>query len=140
MHTSSTPSTSRFTLPRLLAQLPRPGRTFTPEEVRLRLRSDDTAHPRTAAVHAAAARCGVWSTLLSEKLALDMGRSATRLPTVIHWYRQGIPSAEIGRRLSYFGGAWDAERAIDVASELIARTLNECAGASVWDRLSGVRG
>ena len=86
---------------------------------------DDTLHPRTALVHAAAARCGVWITLLPEKVAFDLGRSAARLPTVIFWYRQGIPSSEIGRRLSHFGGAWDAERAIGVAAELIARTLNE---------------
>jgi hypothetical protein len=125
VQSSSTPSTSRFTLPRLLAQLPRPARTFSPEEVRLRLQLDDTGHPRTAAVHAAAARCGVWSALLPEKMARDLGRSAARLPTVIYWYRQGIPSAEIGRRLWHFGDTWDAERAIGAASQLIARALNE---------------
>jgi hypothetical protein len=129
MHPSSNPSTSRFSvslsLPRLLAQLPRPARTYTPEEVRLRLQLDDTGHPRTAAVHAAAAHCGLWSTLLTEKVAFDLGRSAARLPTIVYWYRQGIPPHEIGRRLSRFGGAWDAERAFGVAAELIARTLND---------------
>jgi hypothetical protein len=130
MHPSSTnssnPSTSRFTLlPRLLAQLPRPTRTYTPEEVRLRLQLDDSGHPRTAAVHAAAARCGIWFSLLPEKVALDLGRTAHRLPTVVYWYRQGVPPLEIGRRLSPFGGAWDANRAIRVASELIARALNQ---------------
>jgi hypothetical protein len=126
MHPSPNPSTSRFSLnlPRLLAQLPRPVRTYTPEEVRLRLQLDDTEDPRTSAVHAAAARCGIWSTLLPEKVAFDLGRSATRLPTVIYWYRQGVSAHEIGRRLSRFGGAWDADRAIGVASELIARALN----------------
>jgi hypothetical protein len=123
--TSSTqPSTSRFTLPRLLAQLPRPARPYTAEEVRLRLQLDDTQHPRTAAVHAAAAQCGIWARLLPDKLALDLGRAAHRLPTVVYWYRQGIPPHEIGRRLSQFGGAWDADRAFDVATQLIARALN----------------
>jgi hypothetical protein len=123
--TSSTqPSTSRFTLPRLLAQFPRPARPYTAEEVRLRLQLDDTRHPRTAAVHAAAAQCGNWSRLLPDKLALDLGRTAHRLPTVVFWYRQGIPPHEIGRRLSRFGGAWDADRAFDVAAQLIARALN----------------
>jgi hypothetical protein len=129
MHPSSNPSTSRFAfalnLPRLLAQLPRPAQTYTPEEVRRRLQLDDMVHPRTAAVHAAAAHCGRWSALLPEKVAIDLGRSAARLPTVVYWYRQGIPPHEIGRRLSRFGGAWDADRAFGVAAELIARALNE---------------
>jgi len=117
---------SRFilNLPRLLAQLPRPARTFTPEEVRLRLQLDNTGHPRTAAVHAAAARSGIWASRLPEKVAFDLGRSATRLPTVVYWYRQRLPAHEIGRRLSHFGSAWDADRAIAVASQLIASTLN----------------
>src|ERR1700694_3181336 len=131
MHPSSNPSTSRFTLLRLLAQLPRPIRTYTPKEVRLRLQSDDMEHPRTAAVHAAAAQSGIWSSLLSEKVAFDLGRSAARLPTVVYWYRQGVPSHEIGQRLSRFGGAWDADRAIGVASELIARALNEGSVVSI---------
>jgi hypothetical protein len=41
------------------------------------------------------------------------------------WYRQGVPPHEIGRRLSRFGGAWDAEQAIEVAAALIARALNQ---------------
>jgi hypothetical protein len=68
--------------------------------------------------------CGVWSSLLPEKLSFDLGRTAARLPTVVYWYSKGVPSEEIGRRLSPFGGAWDAERAINIATELIARTLN----------------
>jgi hypothetical protein len=130
MQPISHPSTWRFALPRLLAQFPRPARTFTPDEVRTRLQLDDTAHPRTVAVHAAAAQSSVWSSLLSEKSAFDLGRSASRLPTVVYWYRQGVPAHEIGRRLSRFGGAWDADRAITVASELIARALNQPAAAN----------
>jgi hypothetical protein len=122
MHPSSNPSTWRFALPRLLA--PRTRKTFTPAEVRERLQSADVEHPRTLAVHAAAAQASVWSSLLPEKVAFDLGRVATRLPTVVYWYRQGVPTDEIGRRLSGFGGAWDADRALTVASELIARTLN----------------
>ena len=90
----------------------------------MRLQLDDTSHPRTAAVHATAARCSLWSTRLPEQVAFDLGRSAARLPTVVYWYRQGIPPHEIGRRLSRFGGAWDADRAFAVAAELIARVLN----------------
>ncbi|HLZ31721.1 MAG TPA: hypothetical protein VKV73_30735 [Chloroflexota bacterium] len=110
---------------RLLAQLPRPARPYTSEEVRLRLQLDDTRDPRTAAVHATATRSSLWSTLLPDKVAFDLGRSAGRLPTVVYWYRQGIPPHEIGRRLSGFGGAWDADRAFSVAAELIARALND---------------
>jgi hypothetical protein len=118
-------------LPRLLGQFPRPIRTYTSEEVRLRLQLEDTAHPRTIAVHAAAAQSSIWSSLLTEKVAFDLGRAATRLPTVVFWYRQGVPPHEIGRRLSRFGGAWDADRAITVASELIARALNEWSVVSI---------
>jgi hypothetical protein len=142
MHPSER-STSRFTLARLLAQFPRPVRTYTPEEVRLRLQLDDTRHPRTAAVHAAAAQCGIWSSLLPDKLAFDLGRTAARLPTVVYWYRQGVPPHEIGRRLSRFGSAWDADRAIGVAAELIARALNEGSGVrgrGSVDERSGARG
>ena len=54
----------------------------------------------------------------------DLGRTATRLPTVVFWYRQGVSLADIGRRLSPFGGAWDANRALDAATSLIADVLN----------------
>jgi hypothetical protein len=43
----------------------------------------------------------------------------------VFWYCQGVPSHEMGRRLSPFGDAWDAERALDVAAALIAATLNQ---------------
>jgi hypothetical protein len=123
-HQSSSTSTSRSFVPRLLAHLPLLKRTFTPEEVRLRLQQADAAHPRTQAVHAAASRTGVWSSLLPDKAACDLGRAANRLPTIVHWYRQGVPLHEIGRRVSPLGGAWDADHALDVAAMLIARALN----------------
>ena len=66
----------------------------------------------------------MWSMLLSEKLANDLGRAAARLPSVVYWYMHGIPPHEIGQRLSPFGSAWDAERALDVATSLIAKALN----------------
>jgi hypothetical protein len=118
---------SRFSTPRLLAfllQLTHPARTFTPEEVRLRLQQANAAHPRTQAVHAAAARTGIWSSLLPDTAAFDLGRAANRLPTIVHWYCQGVPLHEIGRRLSPLGGAWDADHALEVATMLIARALN----------------
>jgi hypothetical protein len=111
---------SRFTLPRLLA-----GRSsYTAEEVRRRLRIDRADHPRTAAVHAAAARTSVWSSRLPDRVAFDLGRAAERLPTIVYWYRQGVPAEVIGRRLSPFSGAWDADRAVDAAAALIAEALN----------------
>jgi hypothetical protein len=127
MHQSLTPSESRFDFRRLLGKLnqPQTTRTYSAEEVRLRLLEDDATHPRTAAVHAAASRTGAWSMLVSEKVALELGRASTRLPTIVHWYRQGVSAHEIGRRLSPFGGAWDAERALAVAAALIAYTLNQ---------------
>jgi hypothetical protein len=98
-------------------------RTFTPQEVLVRLRQE-LDDPRTAAIHAAAARSGLWSSLLSDKVAYDLGRTGNRLPTVVYWYSQGMSATEIGRRLSPFGGAWDAEHALGVAAKLIAQLLN----------------
>jgi len=120
MQHSPTSSKSRMSLPRLLAQR----KSFSPEEVRQRLRADLSADPRTRAVHAAAARTAVWSSRLPDRVAFDLGRAAHRLPTVVFWYCQGVPELEIGRRLSPFGGEWDAERALMVAATLIANALN----------------
>src|ERR1051326_5807617 len=97
---------------------------YTPEEVRQRLLLDYPDDGRTAAVHSAASMTGIWHALLSERIAFDLGRSANRLPTVVYWYRQGLTAHEIGRRLSPFGSAWDADRALDAATALIAQTLN----------------
>ena len=118
-------SKSRPLLPRLLPLR----KSFSRAEVRQRLLVQKADHPRTAAVHSAAAMTSVWSSRMPERLAFDMGRTATRLPTVVLWFRQGLPAQEIGRRLSTFGGAWDAERALDVAATLIADTLNHGACA-----------
>jgi len=78
------------------------------------------------AVHAAAAEVGAWTHLLpstarSEK---ELGLAASRLPAVVFWYRQGLSSYEIGRRLTPFGEASYGDRAIDAACALIARLLN----------------
>jgi hypothetical protein len=116
-HLSSKP---RTLLPRLLWR----SETFSAQEVRHRLRDQRAEDPRTLAVHAAAARTSVWSSRLPDRLAFDLGRTASRLPTVVYWYCQGVSLHEIGRRLSWFGGAWDAERALDVAAALIADALN----------------
>jgi hypothetical protein len=111
-------STSRLSRRLLAAQ-----RNFTPQEVLVRLRQE-LDDPRTAAIHAAAARSGLWSSLLPDKVAYDLGRTGNRLPTIVYWYSQGMSAAEIGRRLSLFGGAWDAEHALGVAAKLIAQLLN----------------
>src|SRR5690242_15816661 len=122
MQQQSVSSKSWFFWPRLLqAQY----EFYTPEEVRQRLGVGDTEHPRTQAVHAAAARTAVWSALLPDKIAFDLGAAGRRLPSVVFWHSQGMSLEDIGRRISRFGGAWDAERAIDVASQLIAHVLNE---------------
>jgi hypothetical protein len=112
-------------LRRLLGLFPRTAQPYSPEEVRLRLQTDELADPRTAAVHAAAARTAMWSGLVSDELAADLGPAAKRLPTIVLWYRQGVSPHEIGRRLSPFGGAWDADHALAVAAALIAYILNQ---------------
>jgi hypothetical protein len=120
MNNSHISSKPRLALPRLLVFR----NNYTAKEVRQRLLMDTHDHPRTAAVQAAAAMTGVWVNSLSDDLALDLGRAAQRLPTIVYWFRQGVPASEIGRRLSPFGSAWDADRALDVAAGLIARSLN----------------
>src|SRR5207237_9477935 len=111
MNNSHISSKPRLALPRLLAFR----NNYTAREVRQRLLMDTHAHPRTAAVQAAAAMTGVWANALSDDLALDLGRAAQRLPTIVYWYRQGVPASELGRRRSPFGSAWGAERALAVA-------------------------
>ena len=120
-HTHShTSSKSRLSLPRLLATR----KNYTPMEVRQRLQVDQDGDARTRAVHAAAAMTGVWSSMLPDRVAYELGRAATRLPSVVFWYSQGLSEHEIGRRLSPFGTAWDADRALNAATALIAQTLN----------------
>jgi hypothetical protein len=97
---------------------------YTAEEVQARLRQDPAGEPRTAAVHAAAAEVGIWTSLLDAETALDLGRAATRLPSVVYWFVQGRSAADIGRDLHPFGGPWDAEHALEAASWLIATALN----------------
>lgn len=110
----------------MLRGLPGPTNSdaYTPEEVRARLRLDPLSDPRTAAVHDAAGRTGEWTALLPTSVAQDLGRTASRLPAIVFWYRCGLPVAEIGRRLSPFGGAWDGDRAIAAAADLVAEFLN----------------
>src|SRR5262252_4128101 len=106
--------------PRLLAAR----RKYIAREVRDRLQVDWEGDERTAAVHAAAARTAIWSSRLPDRIAFNLGRSAHRLPTVVYWHRQGVQPDEIGRRLSPFGTEWDADRAIEAATSLIAEVLN----------------
>ena len=116
-HTSSKP---RLSLPRLLA----PRKHYTAREVRQRLQVDHDGDARTGAVHAAAAMVSVWSSFLTDRVAFSLGRAANRLPSVVFWYSQGLSEQEIGRRLSPFGTAWDADRALNAATTLIAQALN----------------
>jgi len=100
---------------------------YSPQEVRTRL-LDEMSHgdPRTAAVHAAAAEVGAWMRLLPGDAAREhrLGLAATRLPTVVFWYRQGLSSEQIGRRLTPFGCSSYGDRAINAACTLIALLLN----------------
>ena len=114
-------SKPRFSWSRLLPRK----RTFSPEEVCLRLRRSDSDCKRTAAVHEAAAQTAIWSGLLSDKTACELGAAGHRLPSVVLWHSQGLSLEAIGRRLSPLGGPWDAERALITASTLIAHILNE---------------
>ncbi len=106
--------------------LRRPERSaaFSAEEVKARLHDDPRAEPRTAVVHAAAREVSGWTDLLSRSDEFVLGRTASRLPTVIFWYQRGLSTEEIGQRLGPFGGSWDGERALAVASRLIATHLN----------------
>jgi hypothetical protein len=134
MNQFSIPSESRAAqgFRRFLGKLSQPqslrtGR-YSPEEVRERLLRNETADPRTAAVHAAAAQTALWSNLVTDQIALELGRAGRRLPTILLWHRQGVSNHEIGRRLSPFGGAWDADRALAVTATLIAFVLNQGGG------------
>ena len=100
---------------------------YSPQEVRARLHDDNSqSDPRTAAVHAAAAEAGGWMRLLPNDAYREhrLGLAATRLPSVIFWYRQGVSPEQIGRRLTPFGGGSDGDRAIAAACGLIAALLN----------------
>jgi hypothetical protein len=94
--------------------------------VRARLLQTTESDARTAAVHAAAAQAGAWMRLLPSEAPREhcLGRVAGRLPSVVFWYTHGLPSEEIGRRLSPFAHQYSGERAIDAACAAIAALLN----------------
>jgi len=77
-------------------------------------------------VHAAAAEVGPWMRLLPNDAGLEhrLGLAASRLPSVVFWYRQGLSPEEIGRRLTPFGCGCYGDRAIAAACALIATLLN----------------
>jgi len=117
-----------------LARARRPGSPRTPYttlEVRRRLRQSPAACLRTAAVHAAASDVGAWTSLLDRRTAYELGRAADRLPTVVFWFCRGRRLDEIGRGLTPFGSTWDGDHAVEVASALIARLLNQRPAAYV---------
>ena len=112
------------------------GGDFVAEEVRELLRRDASADPRAALVYAAASDTRTWTTLLKRSDRFELGQIAGRLPAVVFWYTSGTSTEEIGRRLGFFGGAWDGEQAINTASRLIATSLNRGA-ANPGRHLSG---
>ena len=128
---ASTPPRGRADAAALLPgwlRRPPPGRAraraYTAEEVLQRLRSIDSDDPRTAAVQSAVSQTAAWPALLPESTARDLGPAASRLPTVVFWYGRGADFADIGRRLSPLGGAWDGQRAVVAACRLVAQLLN----------------
>jgi hypothetical protein len=112
------------------------GGDFVTEEVRALLRRDASTDPRAALVYAAASDTRAWTTLLKRSDRFELGQIAGRLPAVVFWYTSGVSTEEIGRRLGFFGGAWDGEQAINTASRLIAISLNRGA-ADAGRRFSG---
>ena len=115
---------------RLLGHLPRlpllPRRAqprFTSAEVWTALRGD-LGGPRAEAILDLAARPAAWLPTDPRRAFGDAPRYADRLPTILHWIRQGEDAETIGRRLSLFGSAWAIERTVDTAAGLIARQLN----------------
>jgi hypothetical protein len=116
------------------------GRAISAAEVRRALRSTClTDDPRAAAIHAAAAQTGAWCGLQTERAARELGPAAHRLPTVIYWYRQGLSAEAIGRQLMPLGAAWDGERAIDTACQLIARVANRATWPAARQGAAGRR-
>ncbi len=108
--------------------LPVPSRQagrYTASEVRLLLRpSASGSAERRRAVLATAAVPGVWLSYLSQRAALETGRLAERLPTVVFLYVSGRSFEEM---LHHVGG-WSTvgvERALDIACACIARCLND---------------
>jgi len=100
---------------------------YTSQEVRLRLQSGgQLGGPRTAAVQAAAAQVGGWMRLLPSDAGREdrLGLAAGRLPSVVFWFREGLSSEQIGRRLTPLGESCYGDRAIDAACALIAALLN----------------
>jgi hypothetical protein len=113
------------------------GGSYSPTEVRARLREDGSgSDPRTAAVHAAAAAIGAWMYLLPAEASREhhLGLAAARLPSVVFWYRHGLSAEEIGRRLTPFGCGCYGDRAIDAACALIAAHLNSAAHRGLFGR------
>jgi hypothetical protein len=104
---------------------------YSPREVRLRLQPGGPLEgSRTAAVQAAATQVGSWMRLLPPDAAREhnLGLAATRLPSVIFWFRAGLSAEQIGRRLTPLGESCYGDRAIDAACTLIAALLNSSQG------------
>jgi hypothetical protein len=80
---------------------------------------------RAEAVRACAARPASWMERLNAAETTELGRLVPRLPTIVFWYRVGVPVDEIGSRVGHFQRAWEAERALRVISCCIARQLND---------------
>ena len=113
--------------PRLLGHLlPLPRRAeprFTSAEVLAALRGHLRGR-RAEAILDLAGRPAAWLPADPRRAFGDSPRYVDRLPTILHWLRQGDDVETIGRRLSLFGSAWAIEQTVDAAAGLIAARLN----------------
>ena len=98
--------------------------SYTGQEVRrLMASSTDDRTGRGAPVLSAAATPNAWLPLIGDRYRQGLGVIADRLPTLVALYRTGTTPEEMRSR---FGGwsTWRYERALEVAFDGIARTLN----------------
>lgn len=81
---------------------------------------------RARAILACATQPSEWWGRLDHGTEWRLGlRLSYRLPTIVSWYLAGLSPDEVGARISVFGGAASALRALDAASRCIASRLND---------------
>ena len=122
------PPTAWFILPRLRWSRCTTLTSYSAQDVLRLLGPNDPAPEecsRAEAVRACAARPASWMERLDAAEIRELGRLVPRLPTIVFWYRVGVPVDEIGSRVGHFQRAWEAERALRVISSCIARQLND---------------
>jgi hypothetical protein len=79
---------------------------------------------RRRAVLATASVPSAWLDYLSQRDAVEVGRLAGRLPTIVFLYASGASLEEILGRVGGWG-TWGVERALEAACGCIAACLND---------------